>query len=354
MFDPFKRARKKVTNKLRKTAVSTMTDAWQAVLGPAKSAKRKVTKKASAPATASTRQVKSKKFISKAVNFASGKFDSAHGARSFKIYVPVTAGKSEAPLPLIVMLHGCGQSAADFARDTGMNALAEEFGFVVLYPAQSRDAHLHRCWNWYKPEHQMRGAGEPALIACMTQHIIANHNIDPSKVYVVGLSAGAAASLVVATCYPDIFAAVGAHSGLAVGAAHSAASVAGAMQAGSPGDRYDVQMPTIMFHGDQDNVVNPRNGRYIAIRAQAPYSGLDRTERKGRIAGGREFTRILHRIGKGRPYIEEWVIHGSGHAWSGGRQGGSFTDPAGPDASREMVRFFLRHRTTKARRSKPL
>ena len=362
MFDPFKRARKQATKRLQKSAISAMKDAWGSVLVPAKPATRKPAKKASPKQTAPSRPVQSKKpatsrskmTVPKGAVFASGDFDSAFGARSFRLYVPAIAGKADAPLPLIVMLHGCGQTADDFARDTGMNALAEEFGCVVLYPAQSRGAHVTRCWNWYKTENQTRGAGEPALIAAMTQHISAKHNIDPAKVYVAGLSAGAAASLVLATSYPDIFAAVGAHSGLAVGAAHNAASVAGAMQSGNPGDRYDVQMPTIIFHGDADKVVNPRNGRFIAIRALAPYSGLDTTERKGRVKGGRAFTRMSHRIGKGRPYIDQWIIHGSGHAWSGGSQSGGNTDPTGPDASREMVRFFLRHRTTKARRSKPL
>jgi len=257
------------------------------------------------------------------------------------------------PLPLIVMLHGCGQTPDDFARGTGMNTLAEEFGFLVLYPAQSREAHLNRCWNWFKREDQTRGAGESALIADMTRRIIAQHNVEPARVYAAGLSAGASTALILATAYPDVFAAVGAHSGLAVGAAHDGGSAARAMQVGNPGTRHDAPLPTIIFHGDADRVVNPRNGRFVAIRAQEVYSGLDRTERTGRVAGGREFTRILHRVGKGRPYIAQWIIHGSGHAWSGGHSAGSYTDPTGPDASREMVRFFLKHRTTKKRRSQP-
>ncbi len=234
-----------------------------------------------------------------------------------------------------------------------MNALAEEFGFQVLYPAQARDAQRNRCWNWFKSDDQARGAGEPALIASLTQHVISEQNVDLSKVYVAGLSAGAAAALIVATAYPDMFAAVGVHSGLGVGAAHDASSAAHAMNIGATGRRHDTQMPTIIFHGDSDKVVNPRNGRFVAIRALEPYDHLDMAEKTGRIANGRDYTRTSHRVGRGRPFVEKWVVHGAGHAWSGGHSAGSYTDPKGPDASREMVRFFMRHRTTAKRRSTP-
>lgn len=203
----------------------------------------------------------------------------------------------------------------------------------------------------YSPDDQARGGGEPGLIASLARHIIAEQNVDPAKVYVAGLSAGAAAALVVTTAYPDIFAAVGSHSGLAVGAAHNSTSAAHAMQVGATGQRHSVKMPTIIFHGDADRVVNPRNSRFIAIRALEPYTHLERTEKAGRLIGGPEFTRTVHRVGRGRPYIEQWVIHGAGHAWSGGNARGSYTDPAGPDASQEMVRFLLKHRTTKQARA---
>ena len=249
------------------------------------------------------------------------------------------------------MLHGCGQTSRDFARGTGMNNLAEEFGFLVLYPEQSRKSHNRRCWNWYRTEDQGRGAGEPALIASMTRQIIDEQRIDPAKVYVTGLSAGGSAALVIAAAYPDIFAAVGVHSGLALGAAHDANSVPRAMQFGAAGRRLTAQMPTIIFHGDADKVVSPRNGRFIAIRAVEPYNNLNKTEKTGQVSGGREFLRTVHRVGRGRSYAEHWVVRGSGHAWSGGSTDGSHTDPKGPDASREMVRFFLSHRTTKRRRA---
>lgn len=370
MFDPFKRTRAKATKKLRRATFSAMTDAWGAMLAPAKPTKRKTAKaakpsgtarkgtsagsaarsaaKSKAPATSTAKTT-----VPRGASFTNGTHESEFGSRSYKLYIPAVAKAATTPMPLIVMLHGCGQSPQDFANGTGMNTLAEEFGFLVLYPAQTRQAHRNRCWNWFSRSDQARGAGEPALIASLTRHIIDEQNADPAKLYVAGLSAGAAAALIVATAYPDVFAAVGVHSGLAVGAAHDPASAARAMQGGATGRRHSAQMPTIIFHGDADKIVNPRNARFVAIRAVEPYEHLDRTEKTGRVPGGREYTRTLHRVGKGRPYTEQWVVHGSGHAWSGGNAAGSYTDPAGPDASRQMVLFFLRHRTTKKRRSIP-
>lgn len=364
MFDPFKRTRRKAAKRLRRTAVSAMTDAWGSILKPKKSIRKIPAKKTSTGLTVrksasakpfpikvkSPPTSRSKTTVPRGAAFTRATFDSLHGARSYRLYIPAGAEQSDHPRPLVVMMHGCAQSPDDFARGTGMNSLAEEFGFLVLYPAQSRTAHINRCWNWFRREDQARGAGEPALIADLTRHVVAGHNVDPAKVYVAGLSAGASAAMILGSAYPDLFAAVGVHSGLATGAAHDGASATRAMQMGNPGSRQDAPMPTIIFHGDADKVVNPRNGRFVAIRAQDAYSGLDRTEREGHVAGGHKFTRILHRVGKGRPYIEQWVIHSSGHAWSGGHSAGSYTDPLGPDASREMVRFFLHHRTTKKRR----
>ena len=190
-----------------------------------------------------------------------------------------------------------------------------------------------------------------ALLASLVRRIIASEAVDPARVYVAGLSAGASAALILASAYPDIFAAVGAHSGLSVGAAHDPVSAAVAMQHGAPGVRRSVMMPTISFHGSSDRVVNPRNGRFVVARALEPYPYLQRTEKTGKVPGGRGYVRISHRVGRGRALIEDWVVEGGPHAWSGGNTAGSYTDPTGPDASREMMRFFLRHRTTAKRRS---
>ena len=364
MFDPFKRVRTNAAKKARRATTKAMNDAWSAMLTPAKPAKRKATK-ATKPATAAakSKSVKraaktpttatSKASAPRGATFKTETYECTFGTRDYKLYLPAMVRTATGPLPLLVMLHGCGQTPADFARGTGMNALAEEFGFLVLYPEQARADHHYRCWNWFRRGDQSRGAGEPALLAGLTQKIIAEHNVDPAKVYVAGLSAGAAAALILATAYPDIFAAVGAHSGMAVGAAHDANAATRAMQSGAPGQRHDAAVPTIIFHGDADKVVNPRNSRFIAIRAEEPFGALDKSERSKRALEGRDYIRTVHRVGQGRPYIEHWVVQGSGHAWSGGHAAGSYTDPKGPDASREMVRFFLRHRTTKKRRSAP-
>jgi poly(hydroxyalkanoate) depolymerase family esterase len=234
-----------------------------------------------------------------------------------------------------------------------MNILAEEFGFLVLYPAQARGTGTNRCWNWFRTEDQSRGAGEPALIADLTRRVILETGSDPSGTYVAGLSAGASTALILAAAYPDIFAAVGSHSGLPAGAARDRTSALVAMRYGAPGARRSDPMPTISFHGDADRVVNPRNGRFVASRALEPYGDLTGTPRDGRAKGGREYTRTTYRIGKGRSIVESWVVDGTAHAWSGGAAAGGFTDPAGPDASREMIRFFMRHRTTAKRRSTP-
>lgn len=262
------------------------------------------------------------------------------------VYVPKVRKATTGLMPLVVMLHGCGQTPTDFARGTGMNVLAEEFGFLVVYPAQPRKSQANRCWNWYNRGDQSRGAGEPALIASLTREIVDQYDADPARVYVAGLSAGASAALIAAVAYPDIFAAVGVHSGLSAGAAHDWSSALVAMQYGSPGRGHSVPLPTISFHGDADKVVHPRNGRFVAARAAGPYPHLRKTDRKGHVPDGRSYVRTSHRLGRGRSFAEHWVVNGAGHAWSGGNRAGGYTDPSGPDASREMVRFFLQHRTT--------
>jgi poly(hydroxyalkanoate) depolymerase family esterase len=376
MFDPFKRARSKAGKRLARSTVSVFT---QLTAKPAKPKAPRTAKpvlktaaRVAKPAAGlgvargdGTRRPRSsggtepsstsraRITTPRGATFRRGVHTCEFGERSFLLYVPAIAKTAVGPPPLLVMLHGCGQTPEDFARGTGMNVLAEEFGFLVAYPAQERRTQLYRCWNWYKRGDQSRGAGEPALIASLTRRIIAEQGADPGRVYVAGLSAGASAALIIAAAYPDVFAAVGAHSGLPAGAAHDEASAVFAMRHGAPGDRPTVPMPTIDFHGGADKVVNPSNGRYVAARALAPYPRLEKVERSGQIRGGRDYVRTAHRVGRGRSFVEHWTIAGSGHAWSGGNAAGSFTDPEGPDASREMVRFFLCHRTTAKRRSAP-
>lgn len=280
--------------------------------------------------------------------FIAGSFSGKTGGRSYKLYIP---GRTvSGSRPLVVMLHGCTQSADDFAAGTRMNFAAEEHGCFVLYPEQTSSANASRCWNWFNTGDQKRDEGEPALIAGMTQHVMANYPIDPGRVYIAGLSAGGAAAAVLAEAYPELYAAVGVHSGLACGVARDLPSAFAAMQGRHPApnlhssrqNSHATQTPTIVFHGDRDSTVHPRNGAEVIARAQAG-TDYDTVTESGTIDGGHAFTRSIRHDAKGRVVLEDWVIHGAGHAWSGGNSAGSFTDPRGPDATKEMLRFFLQH-----------
>jgi poly(hydroxyalkanoate) depolymerase family esterase len=264
----------------------------------------------------------------------------ASGSRPYRLYVPgAHAGR---PLPLVVMLHGCTQSPEDFAAGTRMNEVAEEVGLLVAYPEQTRAANASLCWNWFSAAEQRRDAGEPALIAGIAREVLREPNADPSRVYVAGLSAGGAAAAIMGDAYPELFAAVGVHSGLACGAASDMAQAFAAMRQGGaaalPG-RTGEGVPTIVFHGSRDATVSPVNGDEVIGQAKAE-ARLKAAVERGRSPGGMEFTRTVHTDAEGRARLEHWLLHGAGHAWSGGSAAGSYTDPRGPDASREMVRFF--------------
>lgn len=272
--------------------------------------------------------------------FIAGHHRHAALARDYKLYVP--PGHAGRPLPLVVMLHGCTQDPDDFAAGTRMNDAARERGFLVLYPAQARNANPSRCWNWFKHNHQGRGRGEPALLADMAQAVTRQHAIDARRIYVAGLSAGGAMAAILGAAYPDLFAAVGVHSGLPAGAATDVKAAFEAMKSGAaarPADGARLP-PTIVFHGDRDTTVHPVNGQHVvAARAGGAAPERERT----RSANGREYTRHLYREADGRVTAEHWVVHGQGHAWSGGSPLGSYTDARGPDASAEMLRFFFTH-----------
>ena len=284
-------------------------------------------------------------------SFLTASYSNEAGTRAYRLYVPGSYGRR--PMPLVIMLHGCTQSAEDFAAGTAMNVLAEHEGFLVAYPEQSKSANPNGCWNWFNPRDQKRDSGEPSIIAGIAREIMATYAVDPARVYVAGLSAGGAAAAILGSTYPDVFAAVGVHSGLPAGSAKDVGSALSAMR--SPKDPSGLPhaailhgrgrlVPTIVFHGDKDTTVHPGNGEYVITQSRTrEWSGLRAVSHPGRVPGGHSYTRTDHHDSAGRVVLEMWVVHGSGHAWSGGRPQGSYTDPHGPDASREMVRFFLKH-----------
>ncbi|EHJ93173.1 Poly(3-hydroxyalkanoate) depolymerase C [Vreelandella boliviensis LC1] len=282
--------------------------------------------------------------------FTAGRFTNQVGTRDYKLYIP--SGYTGQSLPLVVMLHGCTQNPDDFAAGTEMNRLAEEQQCCVLYPAQPMTANHSKCWNWFKAEDQQREGGEPEIIAGMTRQIIDTHGLDGSRVYVAGLSAGAAMATTLAMTYPDLFAAVGVHSGLPHGVAKSLPDALGAMQGGTgplgggnqaKGIGWASDVPAIIFHGDRDTTVHPSNADRVAAQYSTSCQAGASVE-KGKVANGHGYTCTTHHNAKGETHLEQWQVHGAGHAWSGGSTKGSYTDPKGPDATKEMLRFFMQHR----------
>lgn len=267
------------------------------------------------------------------------------GTRRYKVYRPPSGMGAR---PLVVMLHGCSQNADDFALGTQMNELAERSGFIVAYPEQAVAANPQRCWNWFKASHQERDEGEPSLIAGITRDVLARYNADPKRVYVAGLSAGGAMAAIMGHTYPDLYAAVGIHSGLPYAAARDVPSALAAMRGlrATMDPRYRPKLfrtiPTIVFHGDLDTTVHARNASQAIAQARpTDDDGLKETVEKGE-ENGRRYTRTTEADAAGRLVVEHWLVHGAGHAWSGGSASGSYADPHGPDASRAMLAFFER------------
>jgi len=285
-------------------------------------------------------------------DFVTHRYQGQTGSLRYKLYVPSSYVGS--PLPLVLMLHGGGQDAEDFALGTGMNELAEETGCLVAYPEQSTEANWSRCWNWFDRAHHHRGRGEPALIAGLAQQLMADYAVDRSRVYVGGLSAGGAMAVIVGRTYPELFAAVGCHSGLAHGSATDQYAAAQVMRDGAAAPALAgpaSSPPVIVFHGDQDFTVHPNNGAGVVRQsidchmAQAAHAAQTPSvsEETGETAG-RGFVRQVYKAHTGRVLAEHWIVGGVGHAWCGGKRRGSYTEAGGPDASREMLRFFLQQR----------
>ncbi|MBB2960500.1 PHB depolymerase family esterase [Methylobacterium sp. R2-1] len=289
--------------------------------------------------------------------FVERSFSNAAGARDYKLFIPSPRSGRR---PLLVMLHGCTQSPDDFAAGTRMNVLAEEEGIYVVYPRQSGRANAQRCWNWFEPGDQGREMGEAGIVAGLVRAVCTEHPIDRSRIYIAGLSAGGAAAANIARAYPDLFAGLGVHSGLAAGCARDLPSALSAMRVGAPGAAepggaagfgagsvtQSLRVPTIVFHGEGDGTVHPRNAD--AVLAQAGVAVLT-PQRESGTGGGHSYTRTRYADETGRVQAEAWSVQGAGHAWSGGSPAGSYTDANGPDASRAMLDFFLSHSLPGAR-----
>ncbi|WP_037424077.1 PHB depolymerase family esterase [Sinorhizobium sp. CCBAU 05631] len=277
--------------------------------------------------------------------FLARSFTCPAGSRSYRLYIPASA--SDRPRGLVIMLHGCKQDPEDFAAGTGMNAVAETHGLMVAYPRQSGADNASFCWNWFRPADQMRDEGEPSIIAGITKEIMAEFGLDRSRIFVAGLSAGGAMAAVMGETYPDLYSAAGIHSGLTYGSANDVVSAFSAMRGNGGLASHPKRLAnghrlrTIVFQGSADRTVHPSNADRIVAAATPTGSGWAVRKESGRSAGGRTYQRTTVVDAAGRPAVEYWLVEGAGHAWSGGHSAGSYTDPHGPDASSQMVRFFL-------------
>jgi len=273
-------------------------------------------------------------------------------------------------VPLVVVLHGCRQSAQDAALTTGVNALADRIGFVVLYPEQSTQDNPRRCWNWFASRNQVRGSGEPAAIARMTEAVLSwsgGATLDRNRVYVMGMSAGGAMAGILAATYPDVYASAGIHSATPYGAARNPVTGLLAMKNGGLDPERQGRLayaamgqlarvvPVIVFQGEADRTVWAVNGEHVVRQwlatsrlAGGDGSGLDfarpDTTHHDRVPGGLSYSVRSWNDQAGRPVAQYWSVSGLGHAWSGGGVGGSYTDPSGPNATEAMVSFFGRCR----------
>lgn len=272
--------------------------------------------------------------------FIAGSYTNHAGTRNYKLYIP--ASYHGQAMPLLVMLHGCTQNPDDFAAGTQMNQLAEEMECLVVYPEQTAQANHSKCWNWFNAIDQQRGQGEPSIIAGITQQIIDEYPVKERQVYVAGMSAGGAMAVIVGTLYPELFAAVGVHSGLPFASAQDLPSALTAMKRGvhRAAKAGDPAQPIIVFHGDSDTTVHPVNGEQVMAQRLHHHRGARPSVQSGAVPDGYRYTQTTHTKPDGTPLGEHWVVHGAGHAWSGGSASGSYTDAKGPDASREMLRFF--------------
>ena len=264
----------------------------------------------------------------------------AAGQRAYRLFVPQAP---DGVRGLILMLHGCTQNPEDFALGTAMNRIAAREGLVVAYPAQTKAYNPNACWNWFEPQHQRRGAGEAAILAGLAGEVAREYGVPEGRVFAAGLSAGGAMAAVLGATYPDVFSAIGVHSGLAAGSAHDVATAFAAMKGKGTGGRLarDPSAPAprlMVVHGHRDRTVVPANGMTLLREMEAAYPQAA-LRREPTAERGLTLLRLV--LPDGTAVAEHWEVAGLGHAWSGGDRAGSFTSPRKPNASEGFVRFFL-------------
>jgi poly(hydroxyalkanoate) depolymerase family esterase len=318
--------------------------------------------------------------LANAGKWISGTATNASESRTYQLWVPASYDQKKR-VPLVMMLHGCMQNPQGLAAISGMNEIAEQNNFLVVYPEQTAVANPLRCWNWFDPKHQMREAGEPALLAAVIKQVFASYRVDTARVYVVGISAGGAMANVMGVSYPDLFSAIGVSAGLEFKAATTVEGGLAAMKQGGPDPaqqgllafkamgasaRTRRRMPVIVFQGEADPYVNPANAEQLIQQWVSTNNHLANTRIdykviaqpaqtvEGSVAGGYAYTRSIYQDGAGRNAMEKWIVKGLGHAWSGSPAAGLFADPKGPRASQEMWRFFVETgKGSKSSRPKP-
>ena len=290
------------------------------------------------------------------------------GSRPYFVYTPASYQVGTA-VPLMVMLHGCTQTPADFAAGTQMDQLADQKQFIVVYPQQTSTYNQEKCWNWFDSADQSRGNGEPAIIAGIVQAVeqtTSQWTIDTHRIYAAGLSAGAAMTVILGATYPDIFAAIGVQSGLEYKAATSSADASTAVRQGGPDPVQQGQaaynamgsaarvVPTITFHGTSDYLVYPINGEQVVrqwmqtdhLASHNAYNASfnsPTSTTNGQVAGGHSYSVYTWNDNNGNEVQEYWLVNGMGHGWSGGSSSGTYTDPQGPGATQAIYNFFMSH-----------
>lgn len=289
----------------------------------------------------------------------SGYYTNAYGTLYYEGYVP-TSYRAGTPMPLVVALHGCTQTTSDFAAGSRWNAKAEAQGFLVVYPQQSAYYNSALCWNWMAWAQQFRGQGEPSLIAGITSTVKSRYTVDPKRVFVTGISAGGAMSVIMGATYPDVFAAASVsagceYDGYPCGSSGGQSPTTSGNEAYSAMGSYARVVPVQVFHGTADTVVPPVNGDQVVSQwAQTndrASDGLDNNNiddvadatTSGTVTGGRSWTRYTYKSSAGAVVMEKTLVSGMGHAWSGGCSCGSYTDPLGPDATSLAWSWFVAH-----------